>query len=112
MRQEIGANEGIKITKKEEMIMWGIAMEGNPVNPAHANDGTVSENHADARLNPIPEDHVDAETIPTLGNHINEVTFIPKNHVDKEIVHICMGMLTEVRTLPRIKGLTTLLWMP
>ena len=76
-------------------------MDGNPVNQVHANHGTVPENHADTGLDPIPEDHVDARTIPTLRNHVN-----------KETVHIRTGMLTEVRTLSRIKGLTTLLWMP
>ena len=87
-------------------------MEGNPVNPAHANDGTVPENRADAGLNPIPEDHVNTEIVPALGNRVNEVTLILKNHVDKGTVHIRTGMLTEVRTLPRIKGLTMLPWMP
>ena len=86
--------------REGEMIMLGIVIEGNPVNLAYANDGT------------IPKNHTDAGTVLVLENHIDEVTFIPKNHVDKEIVHICMGMLTEVRTLPRIKGLTMLLWMP
>ena len=85
---------------------------GNPINLAYAKDGTVPENHADTRFDPIPEDHVDAETFPALGNHVDEVTLIPKNHVNKETVHIRMGMLTEVRTLSRIKGLTMLLWMP
>ena len=86
-------------------------MEGNPVNPTHANDETVPQNHVDVGLNPIPEDYVDIGTAPVLGNHINEVTLIPKNHVDKGTVHVRTGMLTEVRTLPRIKGPTTLLWM-
>ena len=87
-------------------------MEGNPVNPAYTNGGIILENHADAGLDPIPEDHIDAETVLALGNHVDEVTLIPKNHVNKETVHIRTGMLTEVRTLSRIKGLTTLLWMP
>ena len=87
-------------------------MEGNPVNLVHANDGTVPENHADTGLDPIPEDHVGIETVPALGNRIDEVTLILKNHVNKGTVHIRTGMLTEVRTLPSIKGLTTLLWMP
>ena len=60
------------------MIMWGTAMEGNPVNPTHTNGGIVPENHADAGLDPIPEDHVDARTIPTLRNHVNEVTLFPR----------------------------------
>ena len=63
-------------------------MEGNPVNPAHANDGTVPENRANARLNPIPEDHVGTKIIPALGNHVDEVTLILKNHVNKGTVHI------------------------
>ena len=112
MRQEIGANDGIKITEKEEMIMWGTATMGNPINLAYAKDGTVPENHTDVGLGPIPEDHIDAETISILGSHVDEVILIPKNRVDEETVHIRTGMLTEVRTLPRIKGLTTLLWMP
>ena len=48
---------------------------------------------------------------PALGNHADEVILIPKNRVDEETVHIRMGMLAEVCTLPRIKGLTTQLWM-
>ena len=111
MRQEIGANDGIKITEKEEMIMWGTATMGNPINPTHAKDRTVPENHTDVGLGPIPEDHINAETVSILGSHVDEVILIPKNRVDEETVHIHMGMLTEVRTLPRIKGLTTLLWM-
>ena len=71
-------------------------MEGNLVNPAYANDGTILENHADAGLDPILEDYVDVETVPTIGNHVDEVTFIPKNHIDKETVHIRTSMLTEV----------------
>ena len=87
-------------------------MEGNPVNLAHANDRTIPENRADAGLNPIPEDHVNTEIVPSLGNRVDEVTLILKNHVDKGTIHIRTGMLTEVRTLQRIKGLTTLPWMP
>ena len=94
------------------MIMWGTTMEGNPVNPAHVNDGIVPENHADTGLDPIPEDHVDAGTVPILGNHVGEVTLIPKNHVDEETVYIRTSMLTKVRTLRRSNGPTTLLWMP
>ena len=77
-RQEIGTNNGIKIT----------------------------ENHADVGLGPTPKDHIDAETVPTLRSHINEVSLIPKSRIDKETICIRMGMLAEVRTLPRIKGLT------
>ena len=87
-------------------------MEGNPVNLAHANDRTIPENRADAGPNPIPEDHVNTEIVPSLGNRVDEVTLILKNHVDKGTIHIRTGMLTEVRTLQRIKGLTTLPWMP
>ena len=94
------------------MIMWGTVMVGNPANPTHAKGGTVPENHADIRLDPTPEDHIDAETIPALRSHADEVILIPKNRVSKDTVHICTGTLTEVRTLPRIKGLTTQLWMP
>ena len=63
-RQEIGANNGIKITEKEEMIMWGTVMMGNPTNPAHAKDRIVPENHADVGLGLTTEDHIDAETVP------------------------------------------------
>ena len=87
-------------------------MEGNPVNPALANNGTVPENWANAGLDPIPEGHVGTETVPALRNLTDEVTFILENHVDKEIVRIQTDMLTEDRTLLRIRGLTTLLWMP
>ena len=86
-------------------------MEGNLVNLTHANDGTVLENHADVGLDPIPKDHVGTKTILALGNRVDEVTLILKNQVDKRTVHIQMGMLTKVWTLPRIKGLTTLPWM-
>ena len=92
--------------------MRGIAMEGNPVNLAHVNDRTVPKNHTGARLDPILEDHVDAGTVLVLENHVNEVTLIPKNHVNEETVHVRMGMLTEVWTLPKSNGPTTLLWMP
>ena len=87
-------------------------MKGNPVNPIHTNDETIPKNQVDAGLDPIPEDHVDVETVPALGNHVDEATLILKNHVDKETIHICKGMLPEVWTLTRIKGITTLLWMP
>ena len=87
-------------------------MVGNPVNLAYAKDETIPENHADTGLGPILEDHIDAETIPALGSHVDKVILIPKNHIDEEIVHIRMGMLTEVQTLRRTKGLTTLLCMP
>ena len=86
-------------------------MVGNPANPTHAKGGTVPENHADIRLDPTPEDHIDAETIPALRSHADEVILIPKNHIDEETVHIHIGMLADVRTRPRIKGLTTQLWM-
>ena len=106
MRQEIGANEGIKITKKEEMIMWGTVMVGNSTNPAHTRDGTVLENHANVGLGPTPKDHIDAETVPALGSHVDEVILILKSCIDEETVHIRMGTVAEDQTLPRIKGLT------
>ena len=87
-------------------------MEGNPFNLAHANDGTVLKNRVDARLDPIPEDHVSIEIVPALGNCVDEVILILKNHINKGIVHIRTSMLTEVRTLLRIKCLITLPWMP
>ena len=62
---------------------------------------TVPENHANEGLDPTLEDHVDAGTVPILGNHI-----------DEETIHVRMGMLTEVRTLPRSNSPTMLLWMP
>ena len=94
------------------MIMLGIVMMGNPADPAHTRGGIIPENHADIGLGPTPEDHIDAETIPTQGGHTNEVILIPRNRAGKDTVHICMDMLVEVRTLPRIKGHTTQLWMP
>ena len=111
-KQEIGTKEGIKRTDKEEMITRGAAMEGNPVNLALTNDGTVHENRADFGLDPIPEGHVGTETVTALGNCIDEVTLILENHIDKETVRIRTDMLTEDRTFLRIRGLTTLLWMP
>ena len=86
--------------------MWETAIEANPVNPTHANDGTVPENHANAGLDPTPKDHVDTGTVPILGNHVNEVTLIPKNHVDKETVYVRTSMLTKARTLWRSNGLS------
>ena len=94
------------------MIMSGIVMMGNPVDSAHIRGKIIPGNHADIGLGPIPEDHIDAETVPTLGGRAGKVILIPKNRVGKDTVHICTGTLTEVRTLPRIKGLTTQLWMP
>ena len=87
-------------------------MEGNPVNLAHANNRTVPDNRANAGLDPIPKDHIDTKTVPALRNRVDKVSLILKNHVDKGIIHIRTSMLTEIWTLPRIKGLTTLLWMP
>ena len=85
--------------------MWGTVMVGNPTNPAYAKGRTVPKNHADIGLSTTPEDHIDAELVPTLGSHANEVILIPKNCVDEETVHICTGMLTEVRTLRGSKAL-------
>ena len=92
--------------------MWGIMTIGNPANQTHTRGGTIPENHTDIRLDPTPEDHIDAKTVPALGSHADEVILISKNRVGKDTVHIRTGTLTEVRTLPRIKGLTTQLWMP
>ena len=85
---------------------------GNPINPAHAKDGTVPENHTDVGLGPIPEDHIDTETVSILGSHVDEVILIPRSRVGEDTVHSRTDILIEVQTLPRIKGLTTLLWMP
>ena len=40
--------------------MWGIVMEGNLVNLAHANVETVPKNLADIGVDLILEDHADA----------------------------------------------------
>ena len=94
------------------MITQGTTIEGNLVNPTLANDRTVPENRADVGLNPILEGHVGIETVPALGNHVDKVTLILENHVDRKSVCIQTDMLTKDRTLLRIRGLTTLLWMP
>ena len=94
------------------MIIWGIVTMGNPDNPTHTKGRNIPGNHVDIGLGPIPEDHIDAETVPTLGGHAGKVILIPKNRVGKDTVHIRTNMLTEVRTLPRIKGLSKQLWMP
>ena len=85
---------------------------GNLANPAHTRGETIPENHVDVGPYPTPEDHIDIETVFALGGCTNEVILIPRNHIGKDTIHIRMDMLTEVQTLPRIKGLTTQLWMP
>ena len=52
--QEIGPREGIKMTEKGEMIMWGTVMEGNPVNLAHVNDGPFPRIMPMKDLIPLP----------------------------------------------------------
>ena len=66
-RKEIGANDGIKTTEKEKMIISGIVMIGNLADPAHTRGGIIPGNHADIGLGPTPEDHIDTETVPTQG---------------------------------------------
>ena len=85
---------------------------GNPANSAHTRGRTIPENHADVGPCPTPEDHINVETVSALGGCTNEVILIPRNHVGKDTIHIRTDILTEVHTLPRIKGLTTQLWMP
>ena len=64
-------------------------MEGNPVNLAHANAETITENPADARVTLILEDHADDETI-----------------------HVRTGMLTGVQIPQKSNVPTTQLWTP
>ena len=80
---------------------------GSLVDPAHTRGEIVPGNHVDVGLDPTPEDHIDAETFLAQGGCIDEVILIPRSHVDEDIVHIRTDILIEVRTLPRIKGLTT-----
>ena len=89
------------------MIMSGIVMMGNPVDSAHIRGKIIPGNHADIGLGPTLEDHIDVETVPAQGGRADEVILIPKNRADEDIIHIHTDMLTKVRTLPRIKGLTT-----
>ena len=106
-RKEIGASNGIKTIEKEEMIMSGIVMMGNPADPAHTRGGIIPGNHTDIGLGSTPKDHIDAETIPTQRGRIDEVILIPRNRAGEDTVHIRTDMLAEVRTFPRIKGHTT-----
>ena len=92
--------------------MWGIVTMGNLANPAHTRGGTVLRNHANVGLGLTPEDRIDVETVPAQGGRADEVILIPKNCIGENTFHIHTDMLTEVRTLPRIKGLTMQLWMP
>ena len=87
-------------------------MEGNPVNLAHANAETITENPVDARVTLILEDHADVKATLILKNHINVGTvLILENSVDVGTVHIRAGMLIEVR-IPQGKDVPTMqLWM-
>ena len=76
------------------------AIEGNPVNLAYINGGTV------------PKNHTDAGTVLVFENHIDEVTLIPKNHVDDETIHVRTGMLTEVQIPQKSDVPTTQPWTP
>ena len=67
------------------MVVWGIDVEGNPVDPAHVH----------TRIVPVHKNHVDAGTFLILENHVGaEVTLILENHVDVRTVHVRAGMLT------------------
>ena len=92
--------------------MWGIVMEGNPVNLAHTNVETVPKNLADIGVDLILEDHADVGTVLVLKNRVDKVTLIPKNHVGDEIVHVRTGMLTGVQIPQRSNVPTTQLWTP
>ena len=94
------------------MIMSGIVMMGNPVDSAHIRGKIIPGNHADIGLGPTLEDHINAETDPVQGGRADEVILIPRNRAGEDAVHIRTDMLAEAQTPPRIKGLTTRLWMP
>ena len=87
-------------------------MEGNPVNLAHANAETITENPADARVTLILEDHADAGTVLVLENRVDKVNLIPKNHVNDGTVHVHTSMPTEVQIPQRSDVPTTQLWTP
>ena len=92
--------------------MSGIVTMENPAEPALTRGGIVLENHADKGLGPIPEDHIYAETVHAQGGRADEVILIPRSQDGEDTVHICMDMLAEVQTLPRIRSLTMRPWMP
>ena len=94
------------------MIMSGIVTMENPAEPALTRGGIVLENHADKGLGPIPEDHIYAETVHAQGGRADEVILIPRSQDGEDTAHICMDMLAEVQTLPRIRSLTMRPWMP
>ena len=87
-------------------------MEGNPVNLAHANAETITENPVDARVTLILEDHADAGTVLVLENRVDKVNLIPKNHVNDGTVHVHTSMPTEVQIPQRSDVPTTQLWTP
>ena len=55
------------MTEKGEMIMWGTAMEGNPVNLAHVNDGPFSRITPTKDLIPLPRITSTQEPFPFSG---------------------------------------------
>ena len=87
-------------------------MEGNPVNLAHANAETITENPVNARVTLILEDHADAGTVLVLENRVDKVNLIPKNHVNDGTVHVHTSMPTEVQIPQRSDVPTTQLWTP
>ena len=69
------------------MVVWGIDVEGNPVDPAHVH----------TRIVPVHKNHVDIGIVLILENHVDAgVTLIPENHVDVKTVHVRASMLTGV----------------
>ena len=87
-------------------------MMGNPAEPAVTRGGIIPGNHDDKGLGPTLEDHINAETDLVQGGRADEVILIPRNRASEDAVHIRTDMLAEAQTPPRIKGLTTRLWMP
>ena len=79
------------------VVKWG------PVGPILAHEKTehIHESHIGARVLLDPESRID------IG-----VVLIPESHVDAGVVHVHVDMSTEVPTLPRRNGPTTLLWTP
>ena len=94
------------------MIISGIVMMVNPAEPALIRGRIIPGNHAEKGLSLTPKDHINAETDPAQRGRADEVILIPRSQDGEDIAHICMDMLAEVQTLPRIRSLTMRPWMP
>ena len=79
---------------------------GSLADPTRTRGRIVLGNHTDVGLGQTPEDRIVAETIPAQGGRANEVILIPRNRAGEDTIHIRTDMLTEVCTLPKVKGLT------